>query len=181
MPTQQDFLPFAAGAGANVISQASYAALAALSPGFSAGLAASNQLNKVWRQSSIMAAVLGDLIVAEVNAPVIDDGTTATILSNLVASIRTASIPASTIALDGYVKLGNGIIIQWGAVSGVGTGGLTVTLPIAFPTAAFVGFATVNTTGTPTASAGINILGTSSIELYSTAGSQSMNYLVIGH
>lgn len=83
MATTNNFLPFAGGGAANVISQATYAGLAALTNGFSAGVAASNQLNKVWRQSSIMSAVLAQLICDESGADALDDGTTATLLSNL--------------------------------------------------------------------------------------------------
>ena len=52
-----DFLSFAGAVGANVISQADYASLPAQETGFQAGTAISGQLNKVWRQSSIMAAM----------------------------------------------------------------------------------------------------------------------------
>lgn len=88
MPTQNDFLPFAASGGANVLTQADYAALTSLiANGFSAGLAPSAQLNKVWRQASIMASVLAQLVTTNTSQPVIDDGTTATILANLLNAI----------------------------------------------------------------------------------------------
>ncbi|MDG9858227.1 hypothetical protein N7403_30635 [Pseudomonas nitroreducens] len=78
-----DFLPFGGGAGSNVLTQAAYAALAARTAGFSSGVAKSAELNKVWRQSSIMSAVLAQLIADNTGADVVDDGTTATILANL--------------------------------------------------------------------------------------------------
>jgi hypothetical protein len=102
MSVEQDFLPFAAAGGANVISQSAYAALAALGPGFSTGVAASDQLNKVWRQSSIMAAVIGNLIADVTNNPVIDDGTTATILQNLYESMLLAGFGFDTGAANAY-------------------------------------------------------------------------------
>ncbi len=59
MTIENDFLPFAVGTGANVEPQASYAALTSLlQNGFTAGIVPSIQVNKVWRQSSIAAAVL---------------------------------------------------------------------------------------------------------------------------
>lgn len=85
---QNDFLPFAGASGANVISQTDYAALTALSMGFQAGVAKSAQINKVFRQSSIMAAVLGAFIAENSGANVIDDGTTATIRSSLDDAIK---------------------------------------------------------------------------------------------
>lgn len=88
-----DFLPFANGGGANVLTQAQYAALTSLlSGGFSAGVAPSVQLNKVWRQSSIMSAVLAQFIANQTGANSVDDGTTATLLANLIAAVS-ASVP----------------------------------------------------------------------------------------
>lgn len=95
MPTEQDFQAFAAAGGANVLTQSQYLALAALGPGFTSGILPSANLNKVLRQASIMAAVLGDFIVQEVNQPVIDDGSTSTILANLSAAV-TAIAAAAT-------------------------------------------------------------------------------------
>lgn len=78
-----DFLPFGGAAGSNVLSQSAYAALAARTAGFSAGVAKSAELNKVWRQSSIMSAALAQFISDATGQDVLDDGTIATILANL--------------------------------------------------------------------------------------------------
>jgi hypothetical protein len=87
-----DFLPFAVGGSANVTPQATYAAdTAILQGGFQSGLAKSPDLNKVWRQSSIMAAVLAQFIVNTTGQTAIDDGTTATLLTNLVAAVSAQS------------------------------------------------------------------------------------------
>ncbi|SAK20072.1 Tail fiber protein [Burkholderia multivorans] len=86
-----NFKPFAAAAGANVMSQADYEALAALLTGFQSGTAQSAQLNKVWRQSSIMAAVLGQFIADLTGQDAIDDGTTATLLANLKTAVQAQS------------------------------------------------------------------------------------------
>lgn len=108
MPIQNDFLPFAAGSGANVLTQAQYAALTSLiANGFSAGVAPSAQLNKVWRQGSLMAAVLAQFIVANTGQTAIDDGTTATLLANLATAIsvtaRQNPVLADTGAANAYV------------------------------------------------------------------------------
>ncbi|WP_330555432.1 hypothetical protein [Burkholderia multivorans] len=87
-----NFKPFAAAAGANVMAQADYEALAALLTGFQSGTAQSAQLNKVWRQSSIMAAVLAQFIVDLTGQDAIDDGTTATLLANLKAAAGASSV-----------------------------------------------------------------------------------------
>lgn len=87
-----DFLPFAVGSSANVLSQSAYAALTSiLQNGFQSGIAQSVQLNKVWRQSSIMAAVLAQFIVDQSGQNAVDDGTTATLEANLVAAIKNAT------------------------------------------------------------------------------------------
>ncbi|WP_175920398.1 hypothetical protein [Burkholderia pyrrocinia] len=89
-----NFKPFAAAGGANVIAQADYEALAALLTGFVSGTAQSQQLNKVWRQSSIMAAVLAQFIVDLTGQDAIDDGTTATLLANLKTAVQAQSAAA---------------------------------------------------------------------------------------
>jgi hypothetical protein len=87
-----DFLPFAVGGSANVTPQATYAAdTTLLQGGFASGIAKSPDLNKVWRQSSIMAAVVAQFIVAQTGANATDDGTTATLLANLTAAVQTAT------------------------------------------------------------------------------------------
>lgn len=93
-----DFLVFGGGAGANVITQVTYSGLTARTAGFSSGVAQSAQLNKVWRQSSIMAAVLAQFIADLTAQDVIDDGTVSTILANLKAGIG-AQAPALVGAL----------------------------------------------------------------------------------
>ncbi|MEB2535916.1 hypothetical protein SB394_02905 [Burkholderia sp. BCCIQ04A] len=92
MPTiQNDFLPFATGPGANVVDQATYGALTALTTGFVSGTAQSQQLNKVWRQSSIMSAVIAQFIVAQTGQAAVDDGTTPTLLANFTKAVNAAS------------------------------------------------------------------------------------------
>lgn len=78
-----DFLTFAGAVGSNVISQSAYATLTAQQTGFQSGVANSAQLNKVWRQSSIMSAVLAQFIVDRTGQNVVDDGTITNILANL--------------------------------------------------------------------------------------------------
>jgi microcystin-dependent protein len=79
------FLPFATGGSANVITDDAYAALAALATGYQSGIAQSQQLNKTWRQSSVMAAVMGQIIANYGNNA--SDGDT---IANLVAYLKAA-------------------------------------------------------------------------------------------
>ncbi|KWE70569.1 hypothetical protein WL77_12265 [Burkholderia ubonensis] len=105
-----DFLPFGGGGAANVIDQATYAALAARQTGFQSGTAQSPQLNKVWRQSSIMAAVLAQFIVDQTGQSAVDDGTTATLEANLKAAINAAGITAPQ--FDNSTKLATTAFVQ---------------------------------------------------------------------
>ena len=102
-----DFLPFANGGSANVLTQAQYAALTSLlQSGFQSGVAQSIQVNKVLRQGSIMAAVLAQFAADYSGQNSTDDGTTATLEANLVAAIRSATktgvILADTGAANAY-------------------------------------------------------------------------------
>lgn len=84
-----DFLPIATGGSANVLTQAQYAALTSiLANGFQTGTINSSQVNKVWRQASIMSAVLAQFIADGTGANSVDDGTTATLLANLKNAVQ---------------------------------------------------------------------------------------------
>lgn len=86
-----DFLPFAGGVGSNVLTQAAYAALAARTAGFSAGVAKSAELNKVWRQSSLMTAALAQFAADQTGLDMLDDGSTAILIANIKAAVKTLS------------------------------------------------------------------------------------------
>ncbi|MCO1402838.1 gp53-like domain-containing protein [Burkholderia multivorans] len=83
-----DFKVFASGPNANVMTQADYEALAALVSGFQSGTAKSEQVNKVLRQASIIAAMIGQFVVDKSGQSAVDDGTIATLESNFSASIQ---------------------------------------------------------------------------------------------
>jgi hypothetical protein len=83
-----DFLPFGTSVGANVLDQASYAALPARTAGFSAGTAKSVELNKVWRQSAFIASVLAQFIADTTGQNVLDDGNAAALQAKLVTALR---------------------------------------------------------------------------------------------
>ena len=88
MPTENDFLPFACGASANVETQSAWAGDAVVTNGFQSGTANSVQVNKVLRQASIMASMLAQFIVDNSGQPALDNGTTATLEANLKAAIN---------------------------------------------------------------------------------------------
>lgn len=87
MPTN-DFLPFATGGSANVISQAAYLALAARAAGFTTGTALSDELNKVWRQSAFQAAVVSQFVANVLSINVNDDGNMSAAVTNFTNAVE---------------------------------------------------------------------------------------------
>lgn len=83
-----NFLPFGVAGGANVIDQATFAALPARLQGFVAGVALSAQLNKVWRQSSVMSAMIGEFIQDYGGLDALDDGDIDKLEREFVRSIQ---------------------------------------------------------------------------------------------
>ncbi|MTD37812.1 hypothetical protein GIX45_04015 [Erwinia sp. CPCC 100877] len=96
-----DFKAFATGENANVLSQEEYEELEALSGGFQSGIARSEQLNKVWRQASIIASVVARFMAEKSGDDVKDDGD----LEKLQASLLKALLNNATTQLDSrYLK-----------------------------------------------------------------------------
>lgn len=87
MAGTNDFLPWATSGGANVESQAAYVVDPAVPIGVAHGTALSALANKVWRQASIAAYCIGQLIVDVLGVNAADDGDTATLLANLKLAI----------------------------------------------------------------------------------------------
>ncbi|MCO8321984.1 hypothetical protein ABEG10_08730 [Burkholderia cenocepacia] len=124
-----DFLVFGGGSSPNVIDQATYAALSARLSGFQSGTALSAQLNKVWRQSSIMAAVLAQFTANFSGQNSVDDGSTATLLANLQAAINAAGITAPQ--FDSSTKFATSAFVQRaiGNMNGYYTYSAAATMP----------------------------------------------------
>ncbi|WP_260619844.1 hypothetical protein [Klebsiella oxytoca] len=85
---ENNFKPFAVGAGANVSSQTDWEKLVALSTGFTAGIARSDQVNKALRQATVIASVLAQFIANKTNSDVLDDGDTDALLIKLVQALN---------------------------------------------------------------------------------------------
>lgn len=117
-----DFLPFATGGSANVLTQAQWAALGALLNGFQSGIADSKSINKAFRQSSIMSAVLAQFIVDQTGANATDDGTTATLLTNLKKAMPGRLLRTSVYTLVGGVQM---VSVNGGAFTATGANTFT--------------------------------------------------------
>lgn len=187
MTTENDFLVFSGASGANVVAQSEYAAQTWQQAGFSSGIAQSAQMNKVWRQSSIMAAVLAQFIVNQSGQPAIDDGTTTTLLTNFQEAINVliASGITSGSNANGYWReYPDGFIEQWGAAASVPpNSGVTIELPKTFPTQTLGGVCSLENNGTASVSTpGIFFNSTSQITLYNTSSTPlTITYHVAGN
>ena len=104
MPASTDFLPFATGAGANVVSQSVYAADSGLSNGFSSGIASSAKFNKVFRQASFVAAGVATWMANALNTNIPDDGNLSAFVANLALAVRAAASGGNFIADTGSVN-----------------------------------------------------------------------------
>jgi len=92
MSLEVDYLPIATAGGANVDSQADFVGSGYQTLGFQAGLAQSKQLNKAWRQSSMMAAALANFISEVLGINVLDDGNISALITNLTNAILAAGL-----------------------------------------------------------------------------------------
>ncbi|WP_283149025.1 hypothetical protein [Silvimonas soli] len=88
MATSNDFLAFAAQTGANVVDQSTYAGLAAVAAGYSSGVAQSAQVNKTLRQSSTIAAMIGQIIADYSGQNAADNGNIATLEANFILALK---------------------------------------------------------------------------------------------
>lgn len=156
-----NFKAFATAAGANVTAQSDYESLTALATGFQSGKASSAQINKALRQSSFVAAALGQYISDKSNQDVLDNGDiggfNAKMALAFASQFLSRSSPFADIKADGSVstalanlgvsvqQTGSGplilqvgkFIIQAGIASGTTTseGNISASFPVTFPTA----------------------------------------------
>lgn len=100
--------------------------------------------------------------------------------------LKASSLFGNLLSGNGYQKLPSGLILQWGTTGAIGPGGsLTLTFPITFPNAFFMGGAfnsyASGGTLTPTA-AGLAYVGASSMTIYlqGTSGMSGIPWIAIG-
>jgi hypothetical protein len=130
---------------------------AAVTNGFSSGIASSAKFNKALRQGTFVASGLATWIAQQISGNVPDDGNLANFvtslssaLSDYVATLGYAPTTgfANSLGSSGYQKLPSGLIIQWGNTSvssGSNNTTTSVSFPLAFPTACFSVTATQTT------------------------------------
>lgn len=108
-----DFKAYATGGLANVISQIVYAAAAYLPIGRGSGVLPSNVYNKIARQSSVGAYLLGQLVVDLTGRDALDDGDLATLLANLKLALAIPTtgdwrLTIKSVADPGWLMMNDG-------------------------------------------------------------------------
>lgn len=91
MSYEVDYLPVATETGANVDAQANFAGSGYQENGFTNGVAQPYQANKIWRQSSMVAAAIANFISAVLSINVLDDGNLTNLITNLTNAIKAAA------------------------------------------------------------------------------------------
>ena len=118
-------------------------------------------------------------------APTAPAGSVGTQLANLDfvnAMLGGNTVPAKAFNPSGYVKMANGLILQWGVLGSPGRTSTTVTFPIAFPTAclnAQMTLVVANTSDWWTGTVGA--VTKTTLAIYDHMGSGSIYWFAIGY
>ena len=106
MTAQNDFVPFATGAGANTLTPSAFRALTAIvGQGVQAGVARSDVANTVWRQASFVSAMIGEFI-KDAGYDALDDGDLGALETNFIAALRHTLLSEETALLHFGVDTG---------------------------------------------------------------------------
>lgn len=112
MTATNEFLPHATGTGANVTSQSSWSGASARSTGFQAGTASSAHANKVLRQATSIASMIGTFMAAR-GQNALDDGNISALEANFEAALA-ALIDGRIPAIPAIPAPGRGMILNAG-------------------------------------------------------------------
>lgn len=130
MPTN-DFKAIAGSGGANVLTQADFEALATtIANGLSGGIVPSNLFNKLFRQSSAIAAGVAQYIVDLSGDNVLDDGDAAALLASLKKALA-AQIDAQSGNYVADTGVANAYVVALDPPVTAYTNGLTVRFRVA--------------------------------------------------
>lgn len=126
MPTN-DFQLYAQGGGANVVSQASYAADPLVGTGRGSGILPSNFYNKSLRQGSVGSYLIAQLIVDILGVDALDNASAATLLANFKLAISKTStqptVQRFTSGVGTYTRTSANVRRIWVRMIGGGGGG----------------------------------------------------------
>lgn len=159
-----DFLPFSTSGTANVYTNAEYTADADHTNGNQPGIAKSKLVNKALRQCSIISTVVAQYIADITGTNAVDDGTTATLLTNLKTATNVAYNTHAATSKVTPVAADEIPIIDSAASNGLKK--LTFANLATYFTSLFAPIASPTFTGTPS-------LPTGTIAVTQTAGDNS--------
>lgn len=146
MAGESEILEFASEA-TNIMTQEQYEINNQLENGL-AGFTDNRIMNKILKQSTLMAAALAKFIADNQDDDVVDTLDVPTLVemltTALLASITGSAAFDSTQAATGSTNLGNGMILKWG-VATLSAGETNVAFPVQFPNACFNVVANDNT------------------------------------
>lgn len=130
MPASSEFVPFATDPAARVLSQAVFIAQPEVALGFDTGPAVKEFLNKVWRQSSVVASAFTQWLATQLNQNVLDDGDVAGLVTQIghalsggLRTLRVVVIDTAVLATDGVIEVnaaGAPITVTFDPTLGVG-------------------------------------------------------------
>jgi hypothetical protein len=121
MVATSDFIPFASGGSANVVSQATYAADIDQTSGQPSGATrtlTSAMSNKIWRQAAWGTAALAQLIVNAANQNAQDNGSLTQFQNSLQTAIQNVGTANALLKPQGRLTLSTGIPVPNTDVSG---------------------------------------------------------------
>lgn len=147
-----EFLPFGTGAGANVVSQAVWAALATRANGFQNGVADPQPVNKALRQAAFVAAMIGQF-TADYGGDALDNGDLPTFEAHFKAALAAwIASGSSPIDLSSYVlRAGDTMTGLFAAPAGFKTASRTLTTATTLAAADFGKFISLSSGSTFTA------------------------------
>ncbi|WP_431222590.1 phage tail protein [Serratia sp. L9] len=105
---KNEFLPFGTASNANVLTNAEYTALPARTSGFTAGVAKAKDMNKVWRQASVIAAAVAQFIADQSEQDVLDNGDMEALkvnLQNAIKAYANSHLTTASTTVAGITKL----------------------------------------------------------------------------
>jgi hypothetical protein len=114
MPNTNQFAPWATAAGADVLSNAAYLALASRLAGFGIGITSPTEMNSVLRQASFVAAAIGQFAADYGSGNVNDDGIVANFETNFISALGGAfavSAPSYLVRFHGGLTISNDVTL----------------------------------------------------------------------
>lgn len=130
--------------------------------------------------ANALKAFVGSSALGSSSKPIYYTGSAFAACSASVGAANNGGIIAASLATNGYVKFANGLILQWGAYSGTGKNGYTVSLPISYHNNHYCCVVTGYKTSMDNDPAVVGNLSLSSFNYYAGTGVSGCRFISIG-